>query len=142
MLRTYGRGRAEQFRLHPTAGSLLNFVPPLFFLYLVALPFLVALLKFGTRFLIPLACYLLVVLAQGLVLARKARISSLKSQGSSPAGEWLLQSVGALPLIVLTHVLYGWGFWRGLFTPLQTGGTSAPVEVVLEKVPPQGDGAQ
>jgi len=30
MLMTYGRGRAEQFRLHPTAGSLLNWVPPLF----------------------------------------------------------------------------------------------------------------
>ena len=27
---TYGRGRAEQFRLHPTPGSALNFVPPLF----------------------------------------------------------------------------------------------------------------
>src|SRR5207302_3883643 len=30
MLMTYGRGRAEQFRLHPTPGSILNFVPPLF----------------------------------------------------------------------------------------------------------------
>src|SRR5437588_12762747 len=35
MLRTYGRGRAEQFRLHPTPGSVLNFIPPLFFLYLI-----------------------------------------------------------------------------------------------------------
>src|SRR5437867_8631594 len=34
MLFTYGRGRAEQFRLHPTPGSSLNFVPPLFCLYL------------------------------------------------------------------------------------------------------------
>src|SRR4029077_9061028 len=30
MLLNYGRGRAEQFRLHPTVGSALNFVPPLF----------------------------------------------------------------------------------------------------------------
>jgi glycosyltransferase involved in cell wall biosynthesis len=30
MLFNYGRGRAEQFRLHPTPGSILNFVPPLF----------------------------------------------------------------------------------------------------------------
>ena len=37
MLMTYGRGRAEQFRLNPTFGSALNFVPPLFCLYLVAL---------------------------------------------------------------------------------------------------------
>jgi hypothetical protein len=40
MLLTYGRGRAEQFRLHPTPGSALNFVPPLFCLYLVIAPFL------------------------------------------------------------------------------------------------------
>jgi len=33
MLMTYGRGRAEQFRLHPTLGSALNFVPPLFLVY-------------------------------------------------------------------------------------------------------------
>ena len=34
MLLNYGRGRAEQFRLHPTPGSALNFAPPLFCLYL------------------------------------------------------------------------------------------------------------
>src|SRR6185369_12106218 len=37
MLFSYGRGRAEQFRLHPTAGSFINFVPPAFCLYLFAL---------------------------------------------------------------------------------------------------------
>src|ERR1043166_7694638 len=42
MLMTYGRGRAEQFRLHPTPGSALNFVPPLFCLYLAALTVLAA----------------------------------------------------------------------------------------------------
>ena len=40
MLMTYGRGRAEQFRVHPTFGSALNFVPPLFCVFLIALPFL------------------------------------------------------------------------------------------------------
>ena len=48
MLMTYGRGRAEQFRVHPTFGSALNFVPPLFCLYLLALPFLLALTPIGT----------------------------------------------------------------------------------------------
>ena len=47
MLMTYGRGRAEQFRLHPTPGSALNFVPPLFCLYLLALPLLLALTPIG-----------------------------------------------------------------------------------------------
>src|SRR5207249_11576062 len=37
MLLTYGRGRAEQFRSHPTFGSALNFVPPVFCLYLLLL---------------------------------------------------------------------------------------------------------
>src|ERR1019366_3606265 len=47
MLMTYGRGRAEQFRLHPTRGSALNFVPPLFCLYLVTLPLLLMLTSIG-----------------------------------------------------------------------------------------------
>ena len=42
MLTTYGRGRAEQFREHPTFGSALNFVPPLFVLYLLLTPALAA----------------------------------------------------------------------------------------------------
>src|SRR5512137_671744 len=54
MLITYGRGRAEQFRLHPTPGSALNFVPPLFCLYLLALPFLLALTPIGKVCLVPL----------------------------------------------------------------------------------------
>jgi glycosyltransferase involved in cell wall biosynthesis len=45
MLLSYGRGRAEQFRLHPTLRSAPNFVPPLFCLYLVALPFLPAVFR-------------------------------------------------------------------------------------------------
>ena len=40
MLFNYGRGRAEQCRLHPTAGSILNFAPPLLILYVVATPWL------------------------------------------------------------------------------------------------------
>ncbi|MDB6023535.1 MAG: hypothetical protein JWQ04_3392, partial [Pedosphaera sp.] len=37
MLLNYGRGRAEQVRLHPTLGSAPNFVPPLFCVYLLGL---------------------------------------------------------------------------------------------------------
>ena len=66
MLMTYGRGRAEQFRLHPTSGSALNFVPPLFCLYLLALPFLLALTSIGKVCLVPLAFYALAVLAQAV----------------------------------------------------------------------------
>jgi glycosyltransferase involved in cell wall biosynthesis len=119
MLMTYGRGRAEQFRLLPTFGSALNFVPPVFCLYLVALPFLLALPSLRLVCLAPLAFYALAVLAQGVVLA---------------AGGQVWQSLAAIPLVVLTHILYGFGFWRGLFTPLKPPEKRPPVEVVLETI--------
>jgi len=113
MVMTYGRGRAEQFRLHPTPGSALNFVPPLFCLYLVALPFMPV---WG---LLPLAAYACALLVQALVLAT----------GANP-----IHSFAAIPLIVLTHLLYGLGFWRGLFTSLKPPGDRPKVPVQLEKV--------
>ena len=123
MLMTYGRGRAEQFRLHPTPGSALNFVPPLFCLYLLVLPLLLALplppTPIGRVCLLPLEFYALAVLLQAAVLALGGR---------------LFQSLAAIPLIVLTHVLYGLGFWRGVFTPLRAPGQRPPGQVVLETV--------
>jgi succinoglycan biosynthesis protein ExoA len=121
MLMTYGRGRAEQVRLHPTLGSALNCVPPLFCLYLVLLPFLVF-TPLEKLSLVPLGVYVLAVLAQGLALASGGRVP---------------QSVAAMPLTVLTHILYGLGFWRGLFTRLgPVGGRQAPPQsVALETVP-------
>jgi succinoglycan biosynthesis protein ExoA len=120
MLMTYGRGRAEQFRLHPTFGSALNFVPPLFCLYLLALPLLLALPSVGKLCLVPLALYGLAVVTQGAALA---------------GGGQVWQSLAAIPLIVLTHILYGFGFWRGLFTTLKPRGQQPPPPVVLETVP-------
>jgi len=120
MLMTYGRGRAEQFRLHPTPGSALNFVPPLFCLYLLGLLPLLALTPLGKVCLVPLAFYALAVVAQAVVLA---------------TGGQVFQSLAAIPLIVLTHVLYGFGFWRGLFTPLRRPGQHPPGQVLLETIP-------
>ncbi len=120
MLRTYGRGRAEQFRLHPTPGSALNFVPPLFVLYLVVLlaaglawpsaaPWLAA----------PLGFYLLVLLAQ--------TAASMGRHGP-------VRSVAAFPLLMATHVFYGLGFWKGLFTRLDRARPAA-TEVLIEHIP-------
>jgi succinoglycan biosynthesis protein ExoA len=120
MLMTYGRGRAEQFRLHPTVGSAANFAPPLFCLYLLVLPLLLTLTPLGIVSLMPLAFYALALLAQGVVLA---------------AGGQVLQSLTAIPLVVLTHILYGFGFWRGLFTTLEPPGQRPSVPVILETVP-------
>lgn len=113
MLMTYGRGRAEQFRVNPTLGSALNFVPPGFCLYLLVLPFL------GWLGLIPLGFYCLAVLGQTLLSAFRAG---------------MIKAFAALPLVVLTHVLYGIGFWRGLFTRLNTSRDRPKIEVVLERV--------
>jgi cellulose synthase/poly-beta-1,6-N-acetylglucosamine synthase-like glycosyltransferase len=120
MLMTYGRGRAEQFRVNPTPGSALNFVPPLFCLYLVALPAALWLgAWFAKLFLLLLAAYAVAVLGQTAVLVPRGSV---------------LRAIAALPLIVLTHILYGWGFWRGLFTTLKPPGQQSPVPVKLEKV--------
>jgi len=103
MLLTYGRGRAEQFRLHPTFGSALNFVPPVFCVYLLGTLLVPALTPMGKLYLLPLALYGAALLAQAAVLSAGSRIG---------------YRLGVIPLIVLTHILYGLGFWRGLFTRL------------------------
>jgi len=113
MLMTYGRGRAEQFRVKPTFGSAPNFVPPLFCIYLLALPFLPKLLLW------PLFAYFLAVFGQTLSLSRGLEFF------------WPVA-----PLIMLSHLSYGFGFWKGLFTRLKTKAEQAAVEVVLEKISP------
>ena len=120
MLRTYGRGRAEQFRLHPTPGSALNFVPPLFCLYLAGLLMIELIgvpywLHLAAA--LPLACYLMVVMAQ--------TVASMRTAGFGRA-------ITALPLLVASHVCYGWGFWRGMFTSLNKQDHRRRTEVVLE----------
>ncbi len=122
MLMTYGRGRAEQFRLHPTAGSVLNFVPPAFVLYLVIL-LLVWIVRpsLGQLVALPLGLYAIALLGQTLLLI---------------AGGGLSASLAAMPLMGLSHVLYGCGFWRGLFTRLQPAAKRAAVSVEIEIVKP------
>jgi succinoglycan biosynthesis protein ExoA len=113
MLMNYGRGRAEQFRVHPTFGSALNFLPPLFCVYLLALPF-------GGRVgLAPLALYGLAVAVQALALMPRGGV---------------VRSLCAAPLMILSHLLYGIGFWRGLFTKLKPPGERSNVPVNLETV--------
>lgn len=120
MLTTYGRGRAEQFRVNPTPGSALNFVPPLFVIYLFFL--LPAALHWGSVVLWPLVLYLAAVFVQALFLTRSGRTR---------------QSFAAIPLVILTHILYGFGFWRGLFTTLKPKAAAA-AEVSLEKLSRDG----
>jgi succinoglycan biosynthesis protein ExoA len=127
MLLTYGRGRAEQFRLHPTFGSLLNFVPPLFCVYLLGLiAALIAAPRLGKLLLAPLGLYFFMLLVQASLLMGK------RSGQHAPAMVTrLFRAMAAVPLIFLTHALYGLGFWRGLFTKLGSA-RNASQEVVLD----------
>jgi len=123
MLQTYGRGRAEQFRETPTFGSALNFVPPLFLVYLltwlivVNITFAPSAQYFPALYSAPLVFYAMAVLLQVLALVSSGGI---------------VRSLCTLPLIVLTHILYGYGFWRGLFTKLKPPGAPPNTPVKLE----------
>jgi cellulose synthase/poly-beta-1,6-N-acetylglucosamine synthase-like glycosyltransferase len=124
MLLNYGRGRAEQFRLHPTPGSVLNFIPPLFCLYLVILSvaaLTVARENPGVLLAVsaPLFLYVPALLIDALVSASR----------HGP-----LRSLAAIPLVVLTHIVYGLGFWKGLFTRLKAKADQQKIEVMLERV--------
>jgi succinoglycan biosynthesis protein ExoA len=110
MLMTYGRGRAEQFRLHPTLGSALNFAPPLLCVYLlllIAAQFFPAdsmVAKYRAWLALPLAFYALAVVLQTVVFIPK---------------HGFVRSCLALPLVAVNHTIYGIGFWRGMFTTLK-----------------------
>ncbi len=122
MLRTYGRGRAEQFRLHPTPGSALNFVPPLFCLYLAALAvvnFMSVSNSLRLIFAAPLLIYFVATILQTL--------ASMKNAG-------VMRAVLAWPLLVASHIFYGLGFWRGLFTKLDANANKVRTEVILETI--------
>jgi cellulose synthase/poly-beta-1,6-N-acetylglucosamine synthase-like glycosyltransferase len=123
MLMTYGRGRAEQFRLHPTFGSALNFVPPLFVLFLLLTPLWAGLGWYNIR--------------RSSVLRVFENGDSVQSSSTSAGIAWfvlgayaialvgqtivnchkgLVRTCCALPLLFATHFFYGLGFWRGLFS--------------------------
>jgi succinoglycan biosynthesis protein ExoA len=122
MLLTYGRGRAEQFRTHPTFGSALNFLPPLFCLYLAAL-LVAALAGVRTKALwwltSPLLGYAFAVVLQAL---------------ASMAGAGVGRGLAAMPLLAASHILYGLGFWRGLFTRLRHGSSRSATDIRVETV--------
>ena len=112
MLMTYGRGRAEQFRQHPTLGSALNFVPPVFCIYFLCLPLALV----WPWLLLPVLIYAVAVGLQVLTLLFHSGLPALLTT----------------PLIVMTHILYGLGFWKGLFTRLGRAKGGQPMEVTLE----------
>jgi cellulose synthase/poly-beta-1,6-N-acetylglucosamine synthase-like glycosyltransferase len=116
MLLNYGRGRAEQFRLHPTAGSILNFVPPLLCLYIMLLAILWTIASHNIAFYasIPFLIYILALLFQ-------TAYSILKFG--------FVKSLISMPLLMITNICYGLGFIKGLFTK-----PSPPQKPVIETI--------
>lgn len=113
MLLNYGRGRAEQVRRHPGLGSLPNLVPPLFCLYLLLVPWL-------PRWTwLPLALYAVALPASALATPVQSGASRLAI------------SMG----IFATHVFYGIGFWRGLFTQPGSVSSTRPIQVDVQRIP-------
>jgi hypothetical protein len=120
MLFSYGGGRAQQFRLHPTAGSAINFVPPAFCVYLLAQLIFVPARVLPLWTLLPAALYLAAVLGQtAAVMMRTDFMSGLR----------------ALPLLALTNILYGAGVLRGLFSPIAHVKPGGATDIRLETVP-------
>jgi succinoglycan biosynthesis protein ExoA len=120
MLFSYGGGRAQQFRLHPTAGSAINFVPPAFCVYLLAELILVPARVLPLWTLLPAALYLAAVLGQtAAVMMRTDFMSGLR----------------ALPLLALTNILYGAGVLRGLFSRIAHVKPGGATDIRLETVP-------
>ena len=113
MLLNYGRGRAEQFRLHPTAGSAANFVPPLFCLFLAVLAFLPPIFQWV------LALYGVAVLLQSVAILPLRKL------------HWLPAIMG---LILTSHIFYGLGFWHGCVTKLKPPPPAVSAEVKLERL--------
>ena len=135
MLMTYGRGRAEQFRLHPTAGSAPNFVPPVFVICLFLIPLWMWLGWFDysceTKVLgsSPVAT----IVDQGCHIgfawfAVAAYALALGTQTIVNCGQGFAHAVCALPLLFATHIFYGLGFLRGYFKGL------GPAEPAMTKV--------
>jgi succinoglycan biosynthesis protein ExoA len=141
MLMTYGRGRAEQFRLHPSPGSALNFVPPVFVFCFFLMPLWISLGWFEIRCdtkvlgagttvtMSDLSCRFgfgwFPLFAYGLALGVQTIVNCSKGAG---------RGLCALPLLFATHLFYGLGFWRGLFTRVGHADRAA-MEVKLERVP-------
>ncbi len=113
MLLNYGRGRAEQFRLHPTIRSAPNFVPPLFCLFLLLLPWL------------PKFCDWVLIAYGAAVIVQALAVLPLKKLHWFPA---------IAVLIFASHFFYGLGFWRGCLTKPKPPTATVSAEVKLEKI--------
>jgi len=149
MLLNYGRGRAEQFRLHPSSGSLLNLAPAGLVLFLAVLTACYLGVGYWSYFAnrsipTPLFNLCLIGLSIAYVLGyvapvfasafRNRRFPEIAPASSQPVATDLNKVITTQACLIVTcHICYGLGFWKGLFTPLKKNSNERPkVEVELE----------
>ena len=137
MLKNYGRGRAEQFRLHPTSGSILNLAPPALVVYSIMAPFIFLISSLVHRaidrtdlFLLvnsPLPIYFLITFFSAIQTRRFPT-----SPGATDDGGFYMGALRMQRLIMYCHYGYGEGFLRGLRTSLKPAEERPEIEVKLE----------
>jgi succinoglycan biosynthesis protein ExoA len=121
MLYRYGRGRGEQVRLYPSKGSLLNFVPALFVIFVLGCS-LIGLLPESLRlfFWIPIVAYILLSIRWGLGRSRESGTA---------------MGICSIPFLPIAHIAYGLGLWKGLIMgPQVTDKGKRDLTVAIEKV--------
>jgi GT2 family glycosyltransferase len=121
MLYRYGRGRGEQVRLYPSKGSLLNFVPAFFVLFVLACS-MIGFLPESLRlfFWFPILAYVLLSIRWGLGL-------------SGTSG--MAMGLCSIPFLPIAHISYGLGLWRGLILgPLANREGKRDLTVEIEKI--------
>jgi succinoglycan biosynthesis protein ExoA len=126
MLFRYGCGRAQQFRRHPSAGSLLNMAPALFLVYILLSVGLLMLRVVKVES-VPAMVLLIPFLLYGLALLGQM----MRNLGVFGVTRSLL----AMPMMLLCHLSYGAGFWVGCLKNGDMSSSSYKAsEVVIEKV--------
>ena len=120
----YGRGRGEQVRRHPGWGSVLNFAPALFVLWLAVLAGLGAAFgSWGESWRSPITWPLWLY---------AALLASLSLKIAYSLG--IVAGVLAAPLAWLAHCAYGIGLWKGLFFSAAAKRAVAKGEIVITHV--------
>ena len=126
MLYRYGRGRGEQVRLYPSKGSLLNFVPALFVIFVLGCS-LIGFLPESLRllYLIPIVAYMLLSVGWGFWISGTSGIA---------------MGLCSIPFLPIAHIAYGLGLWRGLILgPAASHNGERDLGVAIEKVDVFGD---
>ncbi len=120
----YGRGRGEQVRRHPSWGSVLNFAPALFVLWLAVLAgWCLVSESWGEPWRSPMAWPLWLYAALMACLSLKIAYSL-----------GIVAGVLAAPFAGLAHCAYGIGLWKGLFFSAAAKRSGAKGEVVVTRM--------